>query len=184
MKRIFLQARRIALRALEPQDLTDRYLQWLNDERVCAGNGHAVFPNTRRKMRDYFKATRNSRNEIVLAIVTRQGGRHIGNVSLIDIDWVSRSAAFAILVGDLKWWGKGIGIEAGKLVMDYAFTRLNLHRVHCGTLENNVGMQKLAAHLHMRKEGRRREAIFKTGKYIDILEYGVLKREYMARERS
>jgi len=184
MRRVFLQGKRIHLRALEPQDLTDRYLQWLNDETTCMGNGHAIFPNTRRKMHDYFKATRHSRSDIVFAIIAGRGERHIGNVSLQEIDWVSRNAAFAILVGDRKWWGKGAGIEAGKLVLAYAFDRLNLHRVHCGTFENNIAMQKLAARLHMKKEGVRREAAFKMGKYLDIVEYGVLNKEFLARENS
>jgi RimJ/RimL family protein N-acetyltransferase len=39
-------------------------------------------------------------------------------------------------------------------------------------------MQKLALKLGMKPEGRRRQAMYKNGKYSDILEYGILKTEY------
>jgi ribosomal-protein-alanine N-acetyltransferase len=41
-------------------------------------------------------------------------------------------------------------------------------------------MKKLAAALGMKEEGRRREAAFKHAKYIDIIEFGVLREEYQA----
>jgi RimJ/RimL family protein N-acetyltransferase len=41
-------------------------------------------------------------------------------------------------------------------------------------------MQKLALALGMREEGRRKEALFKHGKYVDIVEYGITAGEYQA----
>lgn len=42
-------------------------------------------------------------------------------------------------------------------------------------------MQKLANYLGMEKEGLRRRHIFKNDKYLDIVEYGVLKHEFFKR---
>ena len=39
-------------------------------------------------------------------------------------------------------------------------------------------MKRLAISLGMEKEGVRREAVYKDGKYLDIIEYGVLRRDY------
>ena len=41
-------------------------------------------------------------------------------------------------------------------------------------------MQKLAESMLMKKEGVRRGAFFVKGKYIDIYDYGLLKKEYLA----
>lgn len=177
-KRIFLSGKMIYLRALETDDLTDRYLQWLNDEEVCSGNGHAIFPNSRARMRNYLDSVHHSTSAVVLAIVAHKGDRHIGNASLQDIDWVSRSAAFAILIGDTRYWGQGIGLEVGRLIVQFGFERLNLNRVHCATPENNRAMQKLAATLGMEREGLRRQAFYKAGRYLDVVEYGVLRKDF------
>ena len=51
---VFLKSARIQLRALTEKDLTEEYLQWLNDDEVCRHNSHAIFPNTEQKMKNYF----------------------------------------------------------------------------------------------------------------------------------
>lgn len=175
---VFLKGKRIHLRALMEQDLSDVYLQWLNDEEVCRNNSHAIFPNSQEKMKAYYTGLQNQQKNIVLAIVHTETSKHIGNVSLQNIDWVSGNAEFAILLGDSNFWKDGYGEEASKLIVEYGFNRLNLHRIYCGTLENNVGMKKLALKLNMKEEGLRREAIFKDGNYQHVIEYGVLKNEF------
>jgi [ribosomal protein S5]-alanine N-acetyltransferase len=175
---IFLKGQRIHLRALMEKDLTDTYLQWLNDEEVCRSNSHAIFPNTERKMKAYFETLQNGTQQVVLAIIHSENEKHIGNVALQNINWVSRNAEFAILLGDKDFWGGGYGEEAAKLIVEYGFDRLNLHRIYCGTFQENKSMVKLAAKLKMKEEGKRREAIYKSGSYLDIHEYGVLRSEY------
>jgi [ribosomal protein S5]-alanine N-acetyltransferase len=176
---VFLKGERIHLRALMEKDLTSSYLQWLNDEEVCRNNSHAVFPNTEQRMKTYYNSIQNQLN-VVLAIIHSDTDRHIGNVSLLNINWISRNAEFAILMGEKDFWGKGYGKEAARLIVQYGFERLNLHRIYCGTLNGNSGMIKLAASMGMKEEGRRREAIFKNGKYVDILEYGILYHEFFS----
>jgi len=176
-KNIFLEGEKIYLRSLVREDLNVDYLQWLNDEEVCRFNSHAIFPNTEPKMQAYFDSLQHQQ-AIVLAIIDKATDTHIGNVSLQNINWISRNAEFAILIGNKKYWKGGFGTEASTMIVEYGFNRLNLHRIYCGTLEGNEGMQKLSQILKMKEEGLRREAIFKNGKYFNILEYGVLKTEF------
>jgi ribosomal-protein-alanine N-acetyltransferase len=175
---IFLEGPKIYLRHLQQEDLTNEYVQWLNDEEVCKGNSHAIFPNTHEKMVAYYASLQGSVAQVVLAIINKENDKHVGNVSLQSINWVSKNAEFAILLGDKNIWGKGYGEEAAKLIVEYGFSRLNLHRIYCGTMADNTSMIKLAEKLKMKQEGVRREAIFKTGTYKDVIEFGVLKNEY------
>jgi RimJ/RimL family protein N-acetyltransferase len=70
---------------------------------------------------------------------------------------------------------KGYSYEACKKIIEHCFDELNLHRIYCGTLENNEGMQKLAEKLGMVKEGQRKQAVYKNGKFVDVIEYGLVK---------
>ena len=110
--------------------------------------------------------------------MTRKDDRHIGNIALQHIHPVYRTADFSIIIGEKSAWGSGVGKESGRLICDHGFLTMNLHRIACGTFENNIAMQRLAVYLGMVKEGVRRKAAFKEGKYLDIIEYGVLKHEY------
>ena len=176
----FLTGKRVYLRPLIPEDASGPYLSWFNDPEVNAENGHHYWPFSPQEAAAYIERIATVRDEVTFAVAAVDDDRHIGNVTLKRINPISQSAEFAIIIGDKSVWGKGYGKEIGRLVLDYAFDVLNLRRVHCATFETNVGMQKLALYLGMREEGRRRQAAFKSSRYLDIIEYGVLKAEYEA----
>ncbi len=180
----FLAGERVALRALRESDADGPYADWLNDAEVCRGNSHHVFPYTRAQALDYIRQVAARRDELVLAVTLRADGRHIGNIALQHIHPVNRSAELSILLGDRAAWGQGCGVEAAELLLAHAFSTLNLERVACGTFGENQAMQKLALRLGMREEGRRRRAVFKDGRYDDVVEYGVLRDEFLERKSA
>ncbi|MDD5072683.1 MAG: GNAT family protein [Candidatus Omnitrophica bacterium] len=184
MKSVFLEGKQIYLRAIEKGDVKGNYPQWLNDREVCRNNAHGRFPNSAAKAESYVDRVNNSGSDLVLAIVSKKNDRHIGNIALHGIDWIARNGEFAIIIGEKKYWGRGIAKEASGLLLRHAFLALNLHRVYCGTNEKNIAMQGLAAHMGMKKEGRRRQAFLKDGAYQDIIEYGILRDEYMRRKKA
>lgn len=176
----FLCGEHLYLRSLVEADAGAGYPDWLNDEVVCRGNSHHVFPYTRESALSYIRHAAETRSELILAIVLNEDHRHIGNIALQHIHPVNRSAELSVLIGDRSCWGKGYAKEAARLICDHGFSAMNLHRIGCGTFEDNTAMRRVALYLGMKEEGRRREAAFKQGKYIDVLEYGVLKPEYEA----
>jgi [ribosomal protein S5]-alanine N-acetyltransferase len=178
----FLAGQRIGLRSLDLADADGAYPEWLNDAEVCAYNSHHVYPYDRAQARAYIESVRGSRSEIVLAVEAIDGKKHIGNVALQSIHPINRSAEFSILLGDRSFWGKGIGEEAGRLLLGHAFHELGLHRVGCGTTRDNEGMKQLAHKLGMREEGCRRAAAWKHGRWVDVLNFGVLVEEFISAE--
>lgn len=174
MRHPFLIGNKIYLRGLEEQDLLGDYFQWFNDIETCRYNSHATFPNNEKRMRDYFNYVQTSKDIVVFAIIEKESDKHLGNVSLQNINWVSRNAEIAFII-DARYSGKGYGYEAGSLVIEYAFTRLNLVRIYCGTSSENIPMQKLAEKLKMKKEGVMYKAMYKMGKYVDMYEYGITR---------
>lgn len=174
----FLEGNQIFLRSLEEKDISGDYPNWLNDRQVNYYNSRGRFPISLKKVKDYVLFSQTTETALILAIVWKESGLHIGNISLQNINWIDRNAEFAILLGNKDFWGKGVGVEAGNLIIKHGFYELNLHRIYCGTSSENIAMQKLAMKLQMKQEGLRKEALFKNGRYVDIVEYGVLKKEY------
>ncbi len=175
----FLMADLIYLRGLLEQDASGAYVSWLNDQQTCAGNGHGVFPYSADAALAYIRSAQSRRDALILGIVACDGDRHIGNIALQSIDPIHRSAELAILIGEQEYWGKGFGLEAARLICRHGFETLNLQRIYCGTYSNNVGMQKLALALGMQQEGVRRQAAYKAGRYLDVIEYGMLSGEFL-----
>lgn len=175
-KNIFLDGKNIYLRPLELNDVEGNYLKWLNDENVVSHNSHGKFPLNMQRLRGYVNMSKDSNEIIVLAVIFKKDESHIGNISLQSINWVNRNAEISFLLGEKSFWGKGIMLEAGNLLINHAFKNLNLHRVYCGTSSQNKGMQKLALKLGMTKEGEKKESIYNNGKYHSVFDYGILNK--------
>lgn len=171
-KTIFLKGEKIALRPLNEEDVFGNYSKWLNDKEIVQFNSHGRFPQTPELLIEFVKSSLRSKNALVLGIVDLSNNQHIGNISLQNISWIDRSAEIAFLLGEKNYWGTGVMKEAGDLLIDHGFSTLNLHRIHCGTSSENLGMQKLALKLGMEQEGVRKQALFKQGRFVDIIEYG------------
>jgi [ribosomal protein S5]-alanine N-acetyltransferase len=176
---VFIKGDTIILRPLQEEDIIGNYNHWLNNPETTMYNSHGRFPFNNNSLLDYIKSHKLSTTSIVLAIVDINSQNHIGNVSLQSINWIDRSAEIAFLLGESNFRGKGVMYEVGKLMINHAFKMLNLHRVYCGTSSNNIAMQKLAIKLGMCQEGVRKEAIFNQGTFFDILEYGLLSKDFI-----
>jgi ribosomal-protein-alanine N-acetyltransferase len=172
---LFLKGVSIGLRRLNNSDIDGNYDNWLNNQEITKFNSHGRFPISKENLFEYVKNAYNNKNALILAVVHIESNLHIGNISLQNINWVDRNAEIAFLLGEKKFWGKGIMLEAGTLLINHGFKSLNLHRLYCGTSSENIGMQKLAIKLGMQQEGMRIDAIFKDGKYFDIIEFGLIK---------
>lgn len=174
-----LEGEQIYLRPIALSDADGAYPSWLNNPEVCRYNSHGDTLYTGEMAQTYIENVVNNPSYAVFAICLREDDRHVGNISLQQVSAKNSCAEFAILIGEPSVFGKGIGYESGRLLLDYAFNTLKLHRLYCGTHAENSAMQNLALKLGMSEEGRRREAFFKNGHFADIVEYGILADEYL-----
>lgn len=181
MKHPFLIGENLYLRALSESDVDGSYVDWLNDSDVCEHNSHHVFPYSKESARTYIQSVNANKNSLVLAMCLKSSDQHIGNIALQNIDTIAMKAEFAIIMGDKQQWGKGYAKEAAYLLCNHGFMALNLNRIYCGTSETNIAMQKLASYLGMTQEGCRRQSQFKRGHYLDLLEYGILRYEFLTK---
>ena len=177
----FLVGEHIYLRALRPEDADGPYPTWFNDAETCAGNSHHVFPYTRQAALEYIEMSRKAGDCLILAIVLNDSGRHVGNIALQRVHAINRSAELSFLIGDPSARGRKVGLEAGRLLCAHGFSAMNLQRIACATYANNSAMLKLAVALGMKQEGTRRQAAYKLGRYVDVVEFGLLKEEFLER---
>ena len=161
------------VRSLLERDLNGPYLSWFEDQDVCRYNSHGKLFKTLDYFKTYFQSL-NGEDKLVWAICHTTDG-HVGNISLQNISSINRNAEFAILIGDRRHWGKGVARMAGEKVIAHGFDKLNLERIYCGTAATNLAMRKLAVALGMLEEGCRRSHLYLDGRWVDVVEYGLLR---------
>ena len=77
-------------------------------------------------------------------------------------------------------WGKGIGKAALSLILEYAFSELNLHRVFLNVFSFNKRAIKLYEKMGFMHEGVLRQAFYRAGDWHDIVIMSILKNEYLS----
>jgi RimJ/RimL family protein N-acetyltransferase len=102
----------------------------------------------------------------------------VGFVHLTEIDWPCRAAQFGIVIGDTSYQCRGIGSEATRLALRYAFDTLNLDRVELRVSQPNARARHVYRKLGFREEGCLRRAAFIDGATIDVVVMGILREEF------
>jgi len=110
-------------------------------------------------------------------IIESDGGDLLGSARLDRVDLIDRRASFAIGLLQTQHIGKGIGTEAGRRVLAFAFSELNLHRVSLRVLAINERAIRSYQKCGFQIEGRERETAFLDGIWYDDLIMGVLEHE-------
>ena len=175
----FLVGDLVYLRPLRYEDLDGNYVHWLNNPEVCRYNSHHVFPYTREKAEEYIRYARSTKDALILAIVVKETGQHIGNASFVSIDRHNQQAEYAIIIGEKASHGRGYGTEATTLVFEHGFHSLNLHRIRAGVNAENTPSLSLFTRVGMKQEGVLEDAIFKNGRFHNIILFGMLKDVFM-----
>ena len=175
-----LRSEKVYLRRLERSDLENSLL-WINNPQIMVIMG--VFgPRTALEQEQWYESVAQSRKNLVFAICLVNNSEHIGNISLFDIDYINRNAGLSIFIAAPEHQGRGYGTEAVKLIVEYAFTYLNLHKVYSKT--DRLEAVRLYEQIGFMKEGVLRKHEFKFGEYIDKIVYGLLSSEYRRGEEQ
>ena len=178
MYRPFLVGEKVYLRALEESDISEEFLNWLNDLEVTRYLETGKFPSTPASVQDYLKRFQASTTDLGFAIVDRETEQHIGNVTLNRINWIHRTADTGLMIGRKDFWGKGLAFESWSLMIEYAFNRLSLRKIIAGALVDNVASVKVLKKLGFKEEGVFRQEAFVDGKYLDGIRMGIFREEF------
>ena len=175
----FLVGERIYLRPLDESDITEENIEWLNDtETTRFLEMTGAFPATYDTMKQWLEKYENSTTNLAFALVHKSTDRHIGNIALTDINWIHRTAVISLLIGVKEFWGKGYGTESQSLIIDYAFNRLGVRKMHSNPIVSNIPSVKIAEKLGFQLEGVMRKDIFLEGEYHDKLRMGMFPNEF------
>jgi RimJ/RimL family protein N-acetyltransferase len=148
----------------------DEYMRLLDDDPVRpmapASFAHFGTPNSS----DYYFHLRTLADDTL-----------IGFVVLFNIKWSNQSAEMAIGIGVPEYRGRGYGSDALRLILNYAFNELNLHRVELTVIDYNTGAIRAYERAGFVREGVKRQAIQRGGQRFDLIAYGILRDEWLAR---
>lgn len=180
-----LSSQRIRLRPLQRNDLPF-FVEWLSDAEVRQFITVNIPLSLDEEEQWYDQVLKLPKPERPFAIEVKEENewRLIGNIALFDVNWVHRSAEVGILIGDKRYWNRGLGGEALQLMVNHAFSTLNLNRVYLRVDVENIRGVRAYERVGFTKEGRLRQAVYRNGIYSDMWIMSILRSEWQMTTRE
>lgn len=170
----------VYFRAFEEEDAIHIY-KWMNDDQLKS----LSIGLNRRMCKDeaieWVKSRmRHNPYQVWWAICATDSDRIIGYMSLTDIHYINSSANFSGIVIADKDYNDGLAwIESYQFIHEYAFERLNLNRVYGEHIISQKQTNIICKAFFKHEDGILRKAIYKNGKFHDVVVTSLLKDEYL-----
>lgn len=169
---------RVRLTALTKDDMPT-LARWHDDAGFLRLlNAPPAKPQTQDDVAKWLEEAQKAHNGFLFAVRALEEDGLLGFVEVDGILWNHGVGWLGIGVGDRERWGQGIGSEALRLVLNFAFNELNLHRVQLTVFAYNERAIALYEKLGFVREGVHREYLHRDGQRHDLLLYGLLRREW------
>lgn len=174
---VCFEGKRVILRPVHPENDLPMYLKWLNDSEVVRYI-QAVPPVSLYEERDYLQKLHTKKDDVIFAIETVKSPKFIGAIGLHGINRRDMHATTGSVIGEKDCWGKGYGAEAKMLLLYHAFYNLNLRRISSSVIAFNERSQNCLLKTGYNPEGVRRDMSFREGRYWDLLEFGIFRKDF------
>ena len=157
----------VELLPFSPADVSDAYVGWLNDPEVMRFTEARHASHTRESAAAYVAACEASDTVRLWRIAA--DGAHVGNLRLSGIDRHNRRASIALIIGDRRQWGRGIGPAAINRAADIGFGELDLNKLSAGIYANNPASVRAFEKAGFRAEARLADHYMFEGGFIDVI---------------
>jgi RimJ/RimL family protein N-acetyltransferase len=177
------EAERVRLAPPDPDHDAEVESAWTHDsEYLRLLDSAPARPLSPAQVKKKYEALEKERDkQFYFAVRTRDPegpGRLLGFVQVKGIDWLHGSAELRMGIGAPADRGQGFGSEAARLMLNYAFDELGLHRLGAVTYEYNPGAIRFIERHGFSLEVRMRQAVQRDFQRWDALHYGLLRPEW------
>lgn len=142
----------VFLRDLEDNDLL-RTHSWLHRQDISERIGVRI-PFTLEDQAHWFARIPSVADKFVFAVCRIADGRHVGNVSIDNIDKRHCHGRISIFIADEGERGNGLGSDALQTLSRFAFKNLNLHKIWCKTNADEPELKSFYIRNGFELEGR------------------------------
>ncbi len=172
----------VRLTAEDPQTQAEAYSRWMQDTE-CWRLQDSYPPRSfsSRQIKEWIEKDfeKDLISVVPFTVRTLADDRMIGDVGLFDIHWTHGDAFVGIGIQERELWGKGYGTDAMQVMLRYAFTELNLHRISLFVFSYNPRAIRSYEKSGFVVEGRVRGAMNREGQRHDFIYMGILREEWL-----
>ena len=162
---------RVQLRCFRPDDVKDVFA-FASDPHVSRFVEWEPHRSPQESAAYIRRCLEPNRRCLTLAVELREAHRVVGTVDVRVVSWLRRRGEIGYTIAR-PYWGTGINIEAGRLLLDYSFRELHLWRILAACDVANRRSYRTMEKLGMARNRRIARARLEGGTPIDRYEYSI-----------
>jgi RimJ/RimL family protein N-acetyltransferase len=174
-----LIGKRVILRPMVAAD-AEAFLESMDDESMRLTGTHRTF--TLEELRAWATSRADVDDRLDLSIDDAETGHWVGELAINDWDPDNRSCGFRIALGP-QGRNRGFGTEATRLIVDYVFAHLPIHRIGLEVFAFNPRAAHVYESVGFVREGVMRDALLWDGAHVDTVVMGILRPDWLAGSR-
>lgn len=165
---------KLRLKKLRISHVNLEYLGWMNDYDVTKFTEQKFKKHSLLGIKNFVKEKQISKNEFLYGIFVQEKSHltHVGNIKLGPINKIHSTAEISYIIGNKKFWRKGLGTLSVKKMIILAKKKFKLKKLIAGCYQNNFGSIKVLKKNFFKKEAELKSQVIFESKRINKLIFG------------
>tara|TARA_B100001059_G_C17827661_1_gene582439 strand:- start:770 stop:1285 length:516 start_codon:yes stop_codon:yes gene_type:complete len=165
---------KLRLKKLKISDVNLEYLSWMNDYEVTKFTEQKFKKHSLLDIKNFVKEKQISKKEFLYGIFIKENSHltHIGNIKIGPINKIHKTAEISYIIGNKKFWSKGLGTLSVKKMVILAKKKFKLKKLIAGCYQNNFGSIKVLKKNFFKKEAELKSQVVFETKRINKLIFG------------
>ena len=152
--------------------------EWVNREDLRSLTG-TLYPVSEYEHEEWVKRMATASDKKLFLICDKETSTPIGTIGLKNFDYINSHAELFISIGHESFLSgtsgkRGYGTDAVKVLTNYCFNHLNLHKISLNVFESNLRAMRCYEKAGFQKEGVLKQHHFSNGKYEDVLVMAII----------
>ncbi len=182
---IRIESDRLLLRRFCMEDASAAFYNWTNDPEVSLymrWKPHETVGEAREMIEQWLSRYSNH-SFYQWAIERKEDNTLVGAIGLFTVSEHDLCADVGYCIGR-RYWGQGIGSEALRAVLYFAFERVGYHRVEAYHAQANPASGRVLEKAGMQFEGEMREKYRSNRGFEDSSMYAILRSDFLRQEQE
>ena len=176
---IEIKTERLLLRQFKRTDAEDMLKHWISDPNIQSMLSEPIYATKEevRELLDKYITSYQNDDYYRWAIVEKESLACIGQIAIFLVNEKNHWCEIEYGIGS-QFHRRGFASEATKAIINFAFAKVNVHKIQVCHKENNVASKGVIQKCGFTYEGTLRDYFFMDGKYVNRCYYSMLKSEW------
>ena len=170
------------LKKIKIEDITEDFMTWFSDDELMKYYTNSKTKITKESLLKSIEEGEKTGSSYTFGIFFKENNECIGTIKLGPINIIHKISDLVVLIGNKKYHGRGLAVEAIKLGNEIAFNYYDIRKLYGGMYESNISSIKAYTRAGWVIEGKLKGHYLENGLPMDRIEVGCFNPKYFKNE--